>query len=495
VEHYHPDQPKALASLGERLKGRLHETVLLGPEVALEHLGPTASGEIERQVKEGRLRLLGFGEQIAERHSLWVASSRLSVADAFRALEAQAIEQLENGRVDGSFWSTVETLEMLEALGGRVNTDRSIAAPAIRAVKQRIRDDGSFDQTPAATCALLWLLHTFGDPGADRTAEWLARVVARPTTDGFPGEALMALTTLARTHRPWDEERLDALLAAAGDVTKLRDHDLLIGLQAALETGRNDRARAFASELVATRQHPGTGAWADIETTASTIRALAELHTRAVDIPGLERSLVRASFHIRRTAQLDAARPWGDRVSTSLMCMHALTLVNEMLHIPIGETVEAIRHERLAAEFRTAGAAAADAAEALRRSNADLRSHIEAANTERDQKAEEAATAEAETRRMTEEAENAQQTADKLRRTRRLLIVALVALTYLLGAVVNAAISGSHETAQDLLNDFGDGLAIHLTVLGLIVAVGLGIEQIVVGLLALSRSRHPKDSR
>ena len=461
-----------LDRLHDRLSDRVHETVLLGPKVDFEQLEDGIRDHLEGAVRQGHLRLLGFGEPLAGRQRLWTASSRLSVADVIRPLEAQAVAALEGGRVDGSFWSTVETLEVLQELrDAAIEVDRDLAGAAIADATSHA-PDGSYDDTPAATCGLLWLLHTFGDPHADRAQAWLRTVVERDTPDAFPGEAIMALTMLALTCRslPSDAERLEVLMDSVGPLDELRDHDLLVALHAAQVAGRDVSALEFAAELIS--RQDDSGGWVDLETTAIIIRRLAALHKRSDAVLGLEQSLVRAAFHIRASARVDRDRPWANRISTSLLCVHALGLVNEILDIPIGDTIDAVRHEHQSAELRNAGEAAARAAEALRRSNETLRRDVKTARDDADAKTEYAAVA-------TAASDTARAHSRQLRRWRSWLSCALAAALYLCLALVVAAAGDPRGTVADLIEGIGDGLPIHVTILVALLGAGIGIEQII----------------
>jgi hypothetical protein len=477
---YESYRASELDGLARRIGDGVHETLLLGPGVGDNDLGPAVGTAIDAGVEAGTLRVLGFQPGRNERLSLWISSARLGVADVFPPLVAQMVAELndDDAYIDRSFWATVESLKTLRNMGSAapIVPDRTLVAPAVRKAKRTMESSGSYDDTAAATCGLLWLLETFAEESPS-TATWLLTFAA-DNHETFPIEALAALT--ARREAGYQVEQ-DAVLMKRllGEIDPGEEvSHLLTALEAARIDGDRTRELSWAEALIRRQRD---GAWTDLETTAAAVEQLmaldraqltAELCTR------LDDAVLAASVYIRESADLEKEAPWAGRVSTSLMCIRALHLANRIADIPVSETITALG--RGSRSQQAAGMAAVRVGEEMRRDNQRLRDRTEALEREKGAVEERLSAVQ---REYAEAVQAREHQEVRLKTWLLWLGAAIVYLLYLWGAL--AASGAATGGIGGLLERFASHFSDHVAVLAVVVASGFALDQV----------RRPPDRR
>ena len=165
---------------------------------------------------------------------------RLSVAGrerlALRLLQDAELRiqaELRSGYIDGSFWSTAETLQTLRSLSHSAGDYRQLVRHALEIANEHDRD-GSYDEVFGATCAFLWMRGTF--LGADAketkaTARWIrARIEKYDTRE----QALAYLTLDELRLLTREEMKSPVSLLNTLEPERLSEIDLVVYLRAAL---------------------------------------------------------------------------------------------------------------------------------------------------------------------------------------------------------------------------------------------------------------------
>ncbi|MCZ7682435.1 MAG: hypothetical protein M5U28_28050 [Sandaracinaceae bacterium] len=447
-------------SLVQHLRSAVHTVLVLGPFVAFERLPAELASLVRERVASGHLKLITTDEEQPVR--------RFSVAGrertAFRLLqdaELRVQAELRTGYIDGSFWSTAETLQTLEGLPEARAKYDGLVVDALELASAHDRD-GSYDEVFGASCAFLWMRGRFLGVGSRQTvatANWI-----RARIDKYEArEQALAYLTLAQLGLLGEDEREALVGILSGlDPTRLSEIDIVVYLRAALASEHLAVVPGLVTALSEKRERGG--AWVDLATTATAVATLIEALSRlrsgagtyATLKPTLEKMIFGGIIHIQEALERsltlgshDPSYPWDGKASTTAKCIQAWLRFEELVDLPVHELVGALAGYDQTATTTLVGGHALAVLEELKQENACLRGDV---STHTVRLADEAAL-----RRI----------AERKARRRFYLTLPSIVLAYVIVVVLAGIVL--HRDVRELgavgKVAFVDGWAVHLAVL------------------------------
>ena len=378
---------EGLAAFDSHVEDGVHTTIVLGDDITPETLREQTTVPLDDFLSRGEVKLLSIepGDNPSRLSGL---SSVSHQTEAYRllALAELAIQaELRVGNIDGSFWSTAETLQVLEALP-EVTTDFSPLATRALSLAEEHDRDGSYDETFGVTCALYWMRATYlgkDDPTTTTTEAWirarLARFEAREQVLAFRTFALVGRLSLD------DKKTLQELLNSVlnGQSSEI---DLIAYIKAAIAAGISELLPALVDRLLPSLQRH----WVDVATTASAATALLdarmvmrEQQTLQGRVRGDLDDTVRQAVvslqdemkHFRGLPEL-GAYPWEGKASTTVRCLEAWAKFDTQMAPPITEIIDQlVGWDRVATEIAATRTSLAVLDE-LKEENADLTARV-----------------------------------------------------------------------------------------------------------------------
>jgi hypothetical protein len=424
---YGPEEEEQLA---RRLRQDIHGVLVLGSGLRPDALPGGVAAAAADGVGGGRLRMVSFPANDTHPRSFALAGRQPLPDTLLNAAQLQALGDLEEGFVEGSFWSTIEVLQLLCDLG-RID-DPAIADAALERADGHDPGDGSYDETFAATCGQYWLRSWAR--GADhestrRTLAWIRREL-----DGGRGasDEVYALGTMAERGAATGEEReaLGRLLAGVTDGST--ELELFVALRAARALG-GDEGRAHAARLARTLvgKRGEDGLWIDLDLSAAIAGEILD-HARATGEEGralLSHADVRGALLTvmaaiqqalgRGAAEASHRYPWGDSAVTTMRCLRAWVLFDALFDLPVTEVVETLVAAERVSELEALTRSSLRVLDAARETNRGLRDELAATARERDELAGAGRREQA-----------AREEADRFRRWRNTWAIATVVLVY-----------------------------------------------------------------
>ncbi len=338
-----------LESLAEYLKNGVHSTLLVGPFVSLETLSDEINNIIETKISTGELTLLQIGPEEGTR-SFYVKGRERYAARLLQQTEFQIQEELLSGYIDGSFWSTSETLQTLESIPEKsANYDKLVRGSLENAKKSHDRN-GSYDEVFGVTCALLWLRAFYLGLEANDTQATIKWI--RSSIGSFDNrEKALAYNTFSSIAiiTTEEEKSLHEILYNLS-IDKLSEIDLIVYLKAAIAISHYDNITAILNALI---RKQSDGIWIDLATTASAASSLidalfllkANSNTEVSLLSIIEKSIFNAIIRILQDIKDihgDTTYYWDGKASTTVKCLHTWLKFEEMLDLPIHEVVDII---------------------------------------------------------------------------------------------------------------------------------------------------------
>ena len=333
----------------------MHTTLVLGEGIALDALPNALKTQVSLLVEAGDLKLVTLDRNPGALATFSIAS-RESYARRLLALAELAVQaELRGGNIDGSFWSTAETLQVLENLPTKQADYEGVVGEALRLAAEHDRN-GSYDEVFGVTCALYWLRARYlgiASPAARTTEAWLLANVAQYDDR----EQALAYTTFASLGTLTDAGR-SALGAILEGLTwkGLSEIDLVTYLRAALVARL---PRTIPSIVAALEAKQVDGAWIDLATTASAASALLDAQelVRAdptiapQGLPGVDHLIRRAVIYIQDSlpAGSQHAFPWEGKASTTVRCLEAWLKFDRGVDLPVYDVVDHLQGADLVA--------------------------------------------------------------------------------------------------------------------------------------------------
>lgn len=447
---YHLDE--GLGAFDSHLRNGVHTTIVLGDDVTQEALpGPTRA-PLDELLSRGEVKLLSIepGEDPSRIAGL---SSVSHQTEAYRQLELAELAlqgELREGNIDGSFWSTAETLQVLEGMP-EVTTDFGpLVRHALRLAEEHDRD-GSYDETFGVTCALYWMRATYRGHADARTKATEAWIRAR--LDRFETrEQVLAYRTFALVGRLTADDRTALRQILKGVLhEEPSEIDLIAYVKAAVAADIAEPLPALVDHLLPSLQKH----WVDLATTASAASALLDARAmmreaRQSQVRGdldetVRQAVVSLQDEMHFRGSSGEPYPWEGKASTTVRCLEAWAKFDTQVAPPISEVIDQlVGWDRVATEIATTRSSLAVLDE-LKEENAGMAERI----TSLEPRVRDAAT--------------------ELRR-RRALAAGLAVSLYLLVALLVAAVGTKGGGISELLERaLIKPLAVHLTALTLVV--------------------------
>lgn len=334
--------------LRKNIETGAHSVLLMSAETRLHDLETELGKKVSDALQAGRLRMLGVDWQDGLKRLFMIGKER----DALRQLESLLIQytvDLGKGYIDGSFFSTVESLQLIYDLG--ITHSAILFTPeSLNAVLTETEDHdrgGSYDEVFHPTCGLLWLRATcFGpkDSRTQQTAQWIRDRLQKHMLR----ERVLALHTLTLVGLVTDEERQDlhAVLESQTQQNQLSELDIIFYLQVSVSE-KLQRAAADYLRRLLPLQSKADGIWIDLATTATAVQAVLEAKKIGVQIDqrafydALHRAVSFIHFS-RSRGEHSGLYSWDSKASTSLRCLKALVSFEETIDQPIHEVGETL---------------------------------------------------------------------------------------------------------------------------------------------------------
>lgn len=341
-----------LSDFLENVKSGVHSIIIMDPFVDRK-IGKDAHSLIEQYVKDGKLKLIGIDSNL-ELGKFHVAGRERYALRLLHDSEIKIQKELhDTGYIDGSFWSTVESLQILNEIPQvRSKFDQQTLKNTFKNANTHDRN-GSYDEVFGVTCALLWLRAKYlGRTHSDteRTLSW----VRRNLSDFEDREKALAYFTLIGVELATkeDKENLRNILLSQ-NVDRLSEIDLIVYLKAAIAVGAKDALIPIVNCL---KDKQDGGCWIDLATSATAVIALLDVLKllREKDTapfaeirPRLESMISEAIIYIQDSRENVSVEksidyPWDNKASTSLKCIQALLKFEELVDLPVHEIIDAV---------------------------------------------------------------------------------------------------------------------------------------------------------
>lgn len=457
LRRYHVGE--GLANFDSHVETGVHTTVVLGDDVSLAALRSASKVPVDDLLHGGTLKVLSVegGDDPSTLAGLSVLSHQTEAHRFLSVAELAVQGELRTGNIDGSFWGTAETLQVLESLPEVTSDFGPLAVRALELAAEHDRD-GSYDETFGVTCALYWMRATYlgtQHPQTRATEEWI-----RPRLKRYePREQVLAYRTFALvgTLSPDDKAVLSRMLEALSH-DRLSEIDLIAYIKAAVAAGISAPLPSLVDRLLVTLQEE----WVDLATTASAAAALLDARMVIRSDPALGAS-VRHDLDdtVRRAvvslqdgmSHYDVARgspyPWEGKASTTVRCLEAWAKFDTQVAPPVYELIDQlVGWDRVAGELASTRTSLAV---------------LDELKVENDRLADRVAELEPRVRDTEEE-----------QRKRRIVTGALAVSLYCLLALLLASISMADGGIRELLDRaFVKPIAVHLGIATLVAAVAV----------------------
>ncbi|MDO8281771.1 MAG: hypothetical protein Q7U10_03990 [Thermodesulfovibrionia bacterium] len=380
---------QSLSHLVEYIKNGVHHTLLVGPFVSLEILSEEIRSIISDKVATGELTLLIIGNEEGTR-SFYVKGRERYAVRLLQQTEFSIQEELLTGYIDGSFWSTCESLQTLESIPGKFANYRNLVKKSLNNVKEAHDRNGSYDEVFGVTCALLWLRAYYlglDDNDTKATINWI-----RDSIDSYDNrEKALAYNTfsLISILKPEEEKKLKDILSNLS-IDKLSEIDLIVYLKSAISISHYDNFAAILNALINKQIN---GIWIDLATTGSAASSLidalvvarANHDTDASTIAVIEKSIFNAIIIILQDVK-ETYRSntyyWDGKASTTVKCLHAWLKFEEMLDLPIHEVVDIINKNDSISTFISSSKTSLSVLEFLKVQNDSIATELKDTNKE-----------------------------------------------------------------------------------------------------------------
>jgi len=370
---YHT-QTQQLDQLGSNIKSGIHNSIVLGPDVSQEDIESLQVGNLLGLMASGDLRLLSFN-QMGGKNELVISGRNSPAKNAYKLIVPNITQELTKGFIDGSFWSTISSLQAIESLPGGLSQSVFPFGKIIEISDKHDRD-GSYDEVFGVTVALLWLRSRyFGNDNAKtkKTLGW----VRNSLSDIDDSEKIRAYTTLKRVQLIADNEIVAAKdIISAGQFDKANEFELLSYLDASVCFDDIRSIAKIIQELIKRKSEENalkTG-WVDMPTTAAFISALVASHdllikskkSNAKTLESIRSLVVPSMIYLEESFQRSAlinderqnAYPWDGKGATTLRCLAAWQSFDTFLSAPVvvaADTIKQISQSGRLSKLATSG--------------------------------------------------------------------------------------------------------------------------------------------
>lgn len=344
-----------LSLLQRHISNHIHNILVLGPFVDMPKLPEPLTEEINKNVQNGSLKLISVEGMGSGSSRFSVSGKESSALKLLHTAEFQIQTELGTGYIDGSFWSTVETLQILQSLDSSHANYKNLVDYVLSLAKHHDRN-GSYDEVFGVSCAFLWMRGTYLGVGCEDTQKSIKWVRER-VADHEPREKIQAYITLneLKSATPKETKSITTILKGASASTEnLSEIDIVVYLKASLISENRTILPKLVTPLK-TKQREN-GSWVDLATTATTVTTLIDVlvtvRTDSALDPQLKQSIEDMVFkgiiHIQNSLQDSSSTahiqsyPWAGKASTTAKCIQAWLKFEDLIDFPVYELVEVL---------------------------------------------------------------------------------------------------------------------------------------------------------
>lgn len=376
-----------LKPLKQHILNNVHNILVLGPFVDLSKLPPDIAGTISESVQKGSLKLIVVEGADSGSSRFSVSGRERSALRLLHAAELQIQAELRIGYIDGSFWSTAETLQILQSLDTSHGSYKSSVGEALALASKHDRN-GSYDEVFGVTCAFLWMRGTYLGVKSEKTKESISWVRDR-VSEYEPREQIQAYMTMNALGISTLEEN-DSITSILERISteQLSEIDIVVYLKAALISDNRTILPSLVSALESAQKD--NGAWIDLATTATAISILIDVlvvmrsdaSTYSRLKPSIESMVFIGIIHIQNSLQdsvsgiQSQSYPWDGKASTTAKCIHAWLKFEDLIDLPVYELVEVLAKYDIETSSLSSGRQALSVLEDIKRDNGKLTSKL-----------------------------------------------------------------------------------------------------------------------
>jgi hypothetical protein len=372
--------------LEKNLINGVHTTLLLGPFVDFSKFSESILSVIREKISSGYLKIITLEEHEHQMSSFSISGGERDALQLLQTTELYIQDELRiEGTIDGSFWSTVEALQVLESLKLSKGNYKILIDKTLEFASKHDRY-GSYDEVFGVSCALLWIRGKY--LGADaRETKMTAQWIRERINDYDSREQALAYFTLAEIGLLTEPEKNTLIKLLNGlEREQLSEIDVVMYLRAALAIKHSKRIEDFVSVLKSKIQ--SSGAWVDLATTATAVSTLVDLLQWNPQYSGtsvtaiVENMVFKAIIFIQKSLQpqnlpIDMKYPWEGKASTTIKCTSAWLKFDELVDFPVYELAGAMEKYDLQSTFLQSGKQALSVLESLKQDNVALSKKIE----------------------------------------------------------------------------------------------------------------------
>ncbi len=344
-----------LSELFRNLESGVHESLVLAPHVSFAHLTSDLCTLAKSLVRNGGLKLMVIDEEDDFNRRFSIAGRERTAKSLLSDVEILIQSELKHGYIDGSFWSTAETLQVLEGI--KESASYSLYIDEVLKLADLHDKSGSYDEVFGASCAFTWLRANYlglSDPKTVESIGWIRNKIS-----GYEiREQAQAYLIFSKLNIIESDElsQLEIILSNLNS-DSLSEIDCIVFLKCCFVTSSFNSVQSLIARLEE-KQSKDTGAWLDLPTTSDAVSTLVVL---SAQLRGKEPNMY-AKLKIRveqmifngiifiqdaleRTHNLSSSSdyPWDGKASTAIKCINAWLHTEELIDFPVQELVDSLR--------------------------------------------------------------------------------------------------------------------------------------------------------
>ncbi|MBU2515315.1 hypothetical protein KJ966_28700 [bacterium] len=463
---YHVEQD--IDRLISHVQSGVHSVLLVGPDMDLKNLGESINQTINSSVENNFLKLIKVEPKEGYLRKFSTKGRSKFAHHLLQRAELAIHSELRTGQIDGSFWSTVETLQALEQLDSKNIEYRSIADEFLKKAGQREKN-GSYDETFSATCAFYWMRARYlgiSNRETKLTENWILSQIDR-YDDREKALGYASLVEMERLNAK-NREKLSRILTDL-NVQATNEFDLLIYLKAAFLLNSEPDISKIVDALM---EKKNDGIWIDHATTATITCTLIDILNSfkhhppsSIDLLSQIEGLIFGAI-IKILEAFETAfkkmphnpYPWDSKASTTVKCLQAWLKFDDLLDLPVYDIVHSLESSNEMSRQMASSQIALTVLDEIKNENKNLQAFKEKYDV------------------MTIEYK-------RLIHFKRFVLLGAVPVLYLLATLLWGVhqVKGS-ETLQSLfVKAFSQNIATHMTIIGIII----GFASFIVGYLQL----------
>jgi hypothetical protein len=344
-----------LSELARNLNNGVHESLVLAPHVNLSRLPDSLDELTQSLVSNGDLKLVVIDEDSEFNRRFSVAGRERTAKSLLSDVEIQIQSELKSGYIDGSFWSTAESLQVLEDL--KESASYSLYVDEVLKLANLHDKNGSYDEVFGASCAFTWLRGNYlgiNHPQTQESISWIRRKV-----DHYEiREQAQAYLILSKLNIIDDSEVTKLVLILSSlNSDSLSEIDCIVFLKCCFVASSFHSVQSLICRLE-DKQLKDTGSWLDLATTSDAVATLVCLSTQLRDSESnlygklksrIEQMIFNGIIYIQdaleRTPNYrnSSSYPWDGKASTAIKCINAWLLTEELIDFPVQELVDSLR--------------------------------------------------------------------------------------------------------------------------------------------------------